>query len=282
MSDLFASQSDYDRLVALVGPKEAARRLRRSRAEVRPNDIEFSAINAMGDVGEDGMENDGTDFAVAGEDAADGNANDGVNLAVGPKADAYADWERRNAAFMEKAKAQRLAQFDNAKAYIEQNYRGPGLSEQLFAISQALLSPRKMPGFSGTLANISPVFTQIAKAQRTAAQERAEALMKLQQQYQSGEIEAQGDVLKNELALMRARAAANKPQYIRTEDPSGKVTITPVFPNGQPSQTQNDGPTFENTRYIKNQTEIIKLPPEIKYFIAVDDPNQTPRPIPGR
>lgn len=210
MSDFFASQADYDRLVALVGPKEAARRLRRSGAEVRPNDIEFSAINAMGDGGEDGMENDGTDFAVAGEDAADNNANDGVNLAVGPKADAYADWERRNAAFMEKARAQRLAQFNNAKAYIEQNYRGPGLSEQLFAISQALLSPRKMPGFSGTLANISPVFTQIAKARRTAAQERAEALMKLQQQYQSGELEAQGDILKNELALMRARAAAGK------------------------------------------------------------------------
>lgn len=237
MSDFFASQADYDRLVALVGPKEAARRLRRSGAEVRPNDIEFSAINAMGDGGEDGMENDGTDFAVAGEDAADNNANDGVNLAVGPKADAYADWESRNTAFMEKAKAQRLKQFNNAKAYIEQNYRGPGLSEQLFAISQALLSPRKMPGFRGTLANISPVFTQIAKAQRTAAQERAEALMKLQQQYQTGELEAQGDILKNELALLKARTAGTKPrkvwasdlsQWVSEDEPVGTgITHTP-------------------------------------------------------
>lgn len=247
MSDFFASQADYDRLVALIGPKKAARRLRMSGAEVRPNDVEFSAINAMGDGGEDGMEDDETDFAVAGEDAADDNANDGVNLAVGPKADAYADWERRNAAFMEKAKAQRLAQFNNAKAYIEQNYRGPGLSEQLFAISQALLSPRKMPGFSGTLANISPVFTQIAKAQRTAAQERAEALMKLQQQYQSGELEAQGDVLKNELALMRARTAGMKPRKAWASDLSQWVSEDEPVRTGLTHTPEGSGLTL--TKY---------------------------------
>jgi hypothetical protein len=282
------SQQNYDDLVARDGPEAAAQFVRKYGLEIRPDDIEFMPVSGMNGGGEDGMEDD-TDFAVADEDAADNTGeedtgDEGTSLAVGgPKSDEYTDWETQQDLYLKKAKAQRLQQFNDAKAYIEKNYRGPSLSEQLFAMSQAFLSPTSMPGFKGTLANITPVFGQIAKAQRTADQDRAEALMKLQQQYQTGELGAEGDVLKNRLALIRARAAANKPQYIRTEDPvTGKVTITPVFPNGQQGTAAANGPTLENTRYIRSQADMIKLPPEIKYFIAVDDPNQTPRPIPGR
>jgi hypothetical protein len=284
MDKTFISQKNYDDMVAEDGPEAADQFMRKYDLEIRPDEVEFTPISGMNGGGENTMQDPNTDLAVAGEDAADNTGDEGTSLAVGgPKSDAYTGWEREQLAYMKKAQAQRLQQFNDAKAYIEKNYRGPSLSEQLFAMSQAFLSPTSMPGFKGTLANISPVFGQIAKAQRTSEEQRAEALMKLQQQYQTGELNAEGDVLKNRLALIRARAAANKPQYIRTEDPvTGKVTITPVFPNGQQGTAAANEPTLENTRYIRNQADMIKLPPEIKFFIATNDPNQTPRPIPGR
>ena len=283
MDKTFITQQNYDDLVAQEGQEAADQFMRKYDLAVRPNEVEFRPVSGMSGGGEDDMDPE-ADFAVADEDAADNTGEEGSSLAVaGPKSDTYTDWEQDQLAFMKKAQDQRLKQFNDAKAYIEKNYRGPSLSEQLFAMSQAFLSPTSMPGFKGTLANISPVFGQIAKAQRTAEEQRAEALMKLQQQYQTGELGAEGEALKNRLAVIKARAAANKPQYIRTEDPvSGKVTITPVFPNGQQGTAAGNGPTLENTRYIRNQADMIRLPPEIRYFIAVDDPNQTPRPIPGR
>lgn len=205
----FITQTNFDELVRSRGLDAANAYLRQHGIEIEPDPVEFKAIKADGMGGGEDME-DENDLAVATEDAADDTADEGKNLAVGPKADEYANWETRNAAFIKQAQEMRRKQFEDAKVYIEQNYRGPSLSEQLFAMSQAFLSPTSMPGFKGTLANLSPVFSNIAKAQRTAGQERAEALMKLQQQYQTGEVEAQGDVLKNELALMRARAAAGK------------------------------------------------------------------------
>lgn len=284
MAEHYISQKNYDDMVAESGPQAAAAFIRKHGMQIRPDEVEFTPISDMSGGGEYGMENDtDADFAVANEDAADNTGEEGASLAVGgPKSDEYTDWESEQNAYLKKAAAQRLQQLNDAKAYIEQNYRGPSLSEQLFAMSQAFLSPTSMPGFKGTLANITPVFGQIAKAQRTADKDRAEALMKLQQQYQTGELAAEGDMLKNNLAVIRARVAANKPQYIRTEDPSGKITITPVFPNGQVGAAGANEPTLENTRYIRNQADMIKLPPEIKFFIAVDDPKQTPRPIPGR
>lgn len=287
MADNFISQKNYDELVAARGPEAAAAFVRKYGLEVRPNEVEFTAVSDTNAGGESTMEDDdNTGLAVATEDAADDTGEEDTSLAVGgPKADEYTDWESQQNAFIKKAQEQRLKQFNDAKAYIEQNYRGPSLSEQLFAMSQAFLSPTSMPGFKGTLANIAPVFGQISKAQRTAAQDRAEALMKLQQQYQAGELGAEGDILKNRLALIRARAAANKPQYIRTEDPSGKVTITPVFPNGQAMGAQGNikpPPSAENTRTVASQVDLIKLPKNILYFIAANDPTKTPREIPGR
>lgn len=205
----FITQENFDELVRSRGPDAANAYLRQHGIEIEPDPVEFQVIrgDAMG--GDNAME-DETDFAVATEDAADDTADEGASLAVGPKSDEYSNWETRNAAYLKQAQEMRLKQFEDAKAYIERYYRGPTFSEELFAISQALLSPTSMPGIKGSLANLAPVFGEISKAQRTAEQQRAEALMKLQQQYQTGELSAQGDVLKNELALMRARAAAGK------------------------------------------------------------------------
>lgn len=208
---------------------------------------------------------------VGGEDEA-------VSFAAGPKADEYADWEAKQAAYVKRASEQRQRQFDDAKRYIEETYRGPSLSEQLMTISQALLSPRAYGGVKGTLAKLAPAFGGIQKSQRTAAEQRAKMLMDLQQRYQTGELEAEGDVLKSNLAVIKARAAANKPTWARTVDPvTGEVTMTPVFANqGAPASGGVNIPVVRSPAQLKT------LPPNVKFFIAADDPTQTPRRVPGR
>lgn len=133
-----------------------------------------------------------------------------AGFAVGPKADQFADWEAQKADLARRATAQRLQQFNDAKGYIERAYRGPSTSEQLMAISQALLAPRRYRGFAGTMSKLSTGFGGIQEAQRKAEQQRAQALMQLQQQYQTRELDAEDKGLDTQLAVLKARAAANK------------------------------------------------------------------------
>jgi hypothetical protein len=257
------SQQNYDDMVAKDGPQAAAQFIRKYGIEIRPNEVEFTPISGMSGDGENGMEDDtNADFAVADEDAADNTGDEGTSLAVGgPKTDTYTDWEREQLAYMKKAQAQRLQQFNDAKAYIEKNYRGPSLSEQLFAMSQAFLSPTSMPGFKGTLANITPVFGQIAKAQRTSEEQRAEALMKLQQQYQTGELNAEGDVLKNRLALIRARATGGPKVDV---NPKGGYQVRPGTGGAPPFPDQDAYGNYVITdigqlKYLPPNTPVVEV-----------------------
>lgn len=205
-------------------------------------------------------------------DATDQSAG----FAVGPKADQFADWEAQKADLARRATAQRLQQFNDAKGYIERAYRGPSTSEQLMAISQALLAPRRYRGFAGTMSKLSTGFGGIQEAQRKAEQQRAQALMQLQQQYQTRELDAEDKGLDTQLEVIKARAAANKPMWARTVNPdTNEVTMTPIYPNQQPSGGAN-------IPVIRNKAELAKLPPNIRFFIAADDPTQTPRRVPGR
>jgi hypothetical protein len=69
--------------------------------------------------------------------------------------------------------------FEQARNEIRsQRFGAPDLSERLFGISQALLSPRRMPGFAGTLDNLMPTLGRMATAQREGRDARAEAIAK--------------------------------------------------------------------------------------------------------
>lgn len=275
MDKTFITQKNYDDMVAEDGQQAADEFIRKYGIEIRPNEVEFRPVSGMSDGGENTMEDPNTDLAVAGEDAADNTGEEGTSLAVGgPKSDTYTGWEREQLAYMKKAQAQRLQQFNDAKAYIEKNYRGPSLSEQLFAMSQAFLSPTSMPGFKGTLANISPVFGQIAKAQRTSEEQRAEALMKLQQQYQTGELDAEGDVLKNRLALIKARATGGP-----------KVDVNPKGGYQRRPGTGGAPPFPEQDAYgnyvITDIAQIQYLPPNTPVVEVGQDPKK-PKYVPER
>lgn len=71
--------------------------------------------------------------------------------------------------------------FDEGMKYIAQAYTGPSVSQQLFALSKALLSPKKYSGFAGTMANVSSALSDVAKSQQEAKQKRALAEMQLLQ-----------------------------------------------------------------------------------------------------
>lgn len=140
---------------------------------------------------------------------------------------------------------EREQQFKDAQARIAQSYAGPSVSQQLFALSKALLSPKKYSGFAGTMANVSSALSDVAKSSDEAKQKRALAEMQLRNAYDTA---ASGD----ELKAMQLRyqlvkeandkiAAANKPQWARTEDPvTGEITLTPVYANSQQASSDID------------------------------------------
>lgn len=81
--------------------------------------------------------------------------------------------------------------YERAQRHIEQSSFGrPTQSEQLLRLSQALLSPRRSRSFGATLANVVPALAQNQQLARQADEQRAQALMQLQQQYTTGEAEA--------------------------------------------------------------------------------------------
>lgn len=111
--------------------------------------------------------------------------------------------------------------YDAGRQRIMEKYAGPKRSEQLFALSQAMLSPRDTPGFGGFLANVTGALGANAKAVRDAEQAREEQLLALQQQYQQGEA-----------ARMAARpktAADLASKYIAATKAPAKSSVSPIM-----------------------------------------------------
>ena len=179
-------------------------------------------------------------------------------------------------------------QFEKSEAYLKQKYGGPSQADMFFALSKAMLSPRKVPGFKGFLGGVMGAFGDVNEAQRKAEQEREAQLMLLRQERDKAALQRDLELPKTAASLLKISTDLNKPEWVRSVSPdTGEVTLTPVYPGSRPPAGTAGGsskvqPTLENTRYISNQTELIKLPPQIKFFIAIGDKTQTPRPIPGR
>lgn len=91
-------------------------------------------------------------------------------------------------------------------------YAGPSQAEQLFALSKAMLSPRKVPGFKGFLGNVMGTFGDIESAQRKAEQDRAEQLAQLQMEQIKAQNQMRTGQSKSLTDLMRVYATLNKPK----------------------------------------------------------------------
>lgn len=107
--------------------------------------------------------------------------------------------------------------FEQGQQRINQMYGGPSQSQMLFALSRALLSPRKFGGFKGTMANVSEALGGIADKSEIARQKREEALLRLQQSYDEGtagtraaSLEGRRKLLEMQLEAEREAAKAGK------------------------------------------------------------------------
>jgi hypothetical protein len=100
------------------------------------------------------------------------------------------------------------------EAIKQQRFGAPTTSQQLAALSQALLAPRRMRGFAGTLANIMPAITEPADLRAAAETKREAALRQLREQYATaadasavGTAAAKREALAKVLPLMKPSSA---------------------------------------------------------------------------
>lgn len=128
----------------------------------------------------------------------------------------FADLEKELLAYPEKQAMERKQAFEQGQQYIAQSYAGPSLSQQLFALSKALLSPKPYRGFAGTLANVSTALSDIAKTQQEAKQKRALAEMELKSSFAKQSGDDYYDALKLRYQIGKAEQDAAKPQKQRT------------------------------------------------------------------
>lgn len=122
--------------------------------------------------------------------------------------------QQRAAVAQQEASAKQM--FEMAKQRLQQRYAGPTRSDQMLALSSAMLSPRKVPGFAGFAGRIFGTFNDISAAERQAAQQREDQLLALQQQYQTGNAARAAAQQKGTLDLLRTYGAVNKPVKPRT------------------------------------------------------------------
>lgn len=130
------------------------------------------------------MEEQNSEMPIEGMDLAGLVA---ANPTLAPFMTKYFGFMKEESAALQRQAANKQKQFEAARAEIEKKrYGAPTTSEQLFALGAAFLSPRRYRGFAGTLDKITPVLGQMEQAQRSAGEQRAEALEKLRREYLMG------------------------------------------------------------------------------------------------
>lgn len=111
------------------------------------------------------------------------------------------------------AAAVRRQQFEAAQAAINaRRYGGLDKSEQLFRIAQAFFTPpsAQNPGFGGVMQNLNSALSDITTARRNAEEQRADALLKLRQQYAAGELAGADKEFDSRLDVAKAVAGLAK------------------------------------------------------------------------
>jgi hypothetical protein len=161
-------------------------------------------------------------------------------------------------------------------------FGSPEVTQTLFGLANALVSPRPYGGFAGTMANVMPVLSQSAQSMNEAQQQRAAALRELQEQYQLGTATAATEAAESEFDALGTLARfydQPAPASVRY-DPNpatGGYTIRPGTGGVPPTNTRG--------HYIVNSPEELdflrRMAPDA-VFVAADDPTSTPRNVTPR
>lgn len=195
MSEFFASEDDYQRLIESVGPREAARLAKQEGWQIRPKETKFMPVSAMGG---GNMDDDENAANVAENEAADEAAAEAYAGLGGLSAMDLTNPKDISRAILANSQQQKLY-YDQLANEIKQRRYGPSETEKLLALSAAFFQPTSVRGFSGTMGNVLPVLQKFGELKRTGEEERREALQNLTKQRMAL---AQGDV-KTALELQR-------------------------------------------------------------------------------
>lgn len=250
------SMQDFDKKVQELGSVGAANQwLRQNGYELPPADSgELPPIGGLSaaqnqevDMGAVGGPDEEDEEALGGLAAADDGSLDFTKLndpSVFNRM--YASQRRATAAQDQSAKQL----FEQARAKLMQRYAGPTRSDQLLAISSAMLAPRKVPGFKGFLGSMVNTSLGISQAQQQAERQREEQLMALQQQYQTGAAARAAAQQKGTLELLRTYGSLNKPRDMGTWSenlqrfvPKDRAVVVAVgqLPDGRRTEKLSDG-----------------------------------------
>lgn len=176
---------------------------------------------------------DTEDTEALGLDASDPQA------ALASLSQRYTDLLSEQKAAREKDEAARAARFKAAEEAIkQQRFGAPTTSEKLYALSAALLSPRRMPGIAGTLNNLVPTLSKMSQLQSGAESQREAALRQLREQYETADEEFRLAGLEGERKaiepLIRTYGALAKPkplQNVGMEVINGKLVVVRANPD---------------------------------------------------
>lgn len=205
--DGFISEENRARLAASLGPQGVA---------AFDGWLQDKGITVQGPPTMDEEEPvDGVD-ATEGTGGLDGLGGLGVTD-IGSLSGAYSRNLGQQRQLAQEQAEQRRLSFERARQAIEQQRFGaPTTSEKLFRLSQALLSPQQMPGWRGSLQNMSNFAAGNATALREANEKRAAALLQLQQQYEGAGFADRRAVLESEAGMLGKLAPLVKPKPRRT------------------------------------------------------------------
>lgn len=161
---------------------------------------------------EDEVENDdlavdgGTPYVPVGLRSAGG-----LNAAGGLGAEILG-LQKEMISSQERQREMRAQQLQEATRLLQERRLGPSRSEELLQLSAAFLQPRRYKGFGATMENVIPVLAQQSANKRQGADARAEALMKLQHQYQNNDAEGETASIKARADLLKLAAQTGKPR----------------------------------------------------------------------
>lgn len=197
------------------------------------------------------------DQAAAADDAAAG-ALDFANLDFSKlRADPTVFQQLLQANYAANQRAEQSAKqlYEEGRKRIMEKYAGPTASERLFALSRAMLSPTKVPGFAGLLGNVTGALSENAKAAREAEQAREEQLFNLQQQYAQGTATRAAALPKTAADLAAKYLTATKPvlpRVVGTPVIGNKVVTVTQDPNSGKIETTELGPAPAGLKPLPN------------------------------
>lgn len=254
------STEDFDAMVQKLGSVGAAMRWAQENGyKVNWNDasMELPALPGQEPVYEQQQQPAGglgmASEQVAGAEEEEAAPSGGLS--------SFADLEKELLGYPAKQAKQRQQAFEQGQQYIAQAYAGPSVSQQLFALSKALLSPKPYRGFAGTMANVSSALSDVAKTREEASRKRALAEMELKSSFDKNNEDDYYEALKLRYQIGKAErdaaaaaAKARAPSY----------EISPL--TGRPVEV----PKFAHRPVTKADYDAI---PYGEYYVVPSGPN---------